>query len=74
MSAMDEQVKHLEAINPMISDEGWNGDTAHNIQCVLEFMADAIPAIISIGHCKETAHGANVILRTCAAALKACHE
>ena len=71
---MVEQVKSLESINPMISDEGWNADTAHNIQCVLEFMADAIPSIISMGHCSDTANGANIILRMCAATLRTCHE
>ena len=71
---MHNQVTTLESINPMISGNGWNGDTAHNIQCVLEFMADALPSIIRLGYSQETDHGADTILRTCAAALRVCHE
>ncbi len=64
----------LESINPLIVGEGWNDDTAHNIRCVLEFLADATPSVMSTGSSKETAHGVNVILRSCAAALEVCHD
>lgn len=63
----------LESINPLIVGEGWNDDTAHNIRCALEFIADAIPEVSKMGYNKDTAHGVNVLLRACACALEVCH-
>lgn len=64
----------LEALNPMIVGNEWNDDTAHNIRCALEFLADAVPSVIDSGASKEISHGVHVLLRTCAAALEVCHD
>lgn len=67
--------KTLEDINPIIVGSEWNADTAHNIRCALEFLADAIPAIQrDSGLTRQAAHGANVILRACATALEVTHD
>lgn len=67
--------KSLEAINPLIVSDGWNGDTARNVRCALEFLADAVPAVeLDSGFSKETAHGLNILLRACAAAVEVCHD
>lgn len=64
----------LEAINPLIVSDGWNGDTARNVRCALEFLADAVPAVErDSGFSKESAHGLNILLRACAAAVEVCH-
>lgn len=64
----------LESINPLISEDGWNLDTAHNVRCAIDFMADAVPHIITRGNSSDNAHGAHILLRACAAALEVCHE
>lgn len=64
----------LEKINPLICGEGWNGDTAHNVQCALEFLADAIPLSAENGLTAEMRHGINAILRTIAAAVDVCDD
>jgi hypothetical protein len=65
--------RDLEAINALIVGDGWNADTAHNIQCALEFLADAIPAVSPTGLTEKSAHGVHVLLRACASALEVCH-
>lgn len=64
----------LSQINPLIEDDGWNADTACNIRCAIEFLADAIPAALKQGLCDDGRHGIHILLRTIAAAVENCHE
>ncbi len=61
----------LHQINPLIEEGGWNLDTACNIRCALEFLADAIPAVMRGGYSADMGHGIHVLLRTVAAAVEA---
>ena len=63
----------LSCINPMIISDGWNDDTAHNVRCVLDFLADAITLSAERGMTKDMTHGVHVLLSTCAAAVGVCH-
>lgn len=68
------QLRTLEEINPLISGGGWNNQTAENIRCALEFLADAIPgAMGDEGSSNTSAFGAYLVLRTCAVAIEVCH-
>ncbi len=68
------QLEKLEAVNPLICGDGWNDDTAHNVQCALEFLADAIPLAIDNGMTEEMRHGCGALIRTIATAVGVCQE
>lgn len=68
------QIEKHEDVNPLICGDGWNDDTAHNVRCALEFLADAIPLSIDNGMSKEMQHGCGVLIRTIATAVGVCHE
>ncbi len=63
--------------NPMLEGGSWNLDSANNVMCALEFMADAVVAIHHTGSFSDiTAHGLHSLLRVCAAACQSeevCH-
>lgn len=64
----------LEEIIPLIDAFGCNGDAMYNVRCALEFIADAVPGIErNSSLSKETAHGLNILLLACAAALEVRH-
>lgn len=70
----ERQSLDLSSINPLICGGGWNGDTAHNVQCALEFLADAIPLSAENGLTGVQRHGINILLLSCAAAVEVCHD
>lgn len=63
----------LQEINPLIEDNCWNLDTACNIRCAIEFLADAIPAVMRDGVSNDSRHGIHILLRAVAAAVETCH-
>lgn len=60
----------LGAVNPLVNNNEWNYDTAQNVRCVLEFMADAV-ASLGMGFTDDTRLGVNLILQSCAEAVRA---
>lgn len=63
--------RDLESLNPLIAGDCWNPDTAHNVRCAIEFMADAIPSIQHHGgFSRESATGCALLLRACVAAME----
>jgi len=64
-----------DIINPLIVGEGWNDDTASNVQGAIEFIADALTVINRTGGLTEqTAFGAGRLLMCCAAAIQQTRE
>lgn len=63
----------LQEINPLIEDNCWNLDTACNIRCAIEFLADAIPAVMRDGTSDDSRHGIHILLRAIASAVETCH-
>jgi len=57
-------------INPLIAGDGWGEDTANNVCCVLEFLADAVAAIVNEDCLSiKSANGMCLILNACRAAV-----
>ena len=67
-AAMTSAPLSMNSINPLIEYDAWDEDTANNVRCALEFLADAVPAItLQGGFCARTAHGFHLLQRVCAA-------